>query len=66
MEIKRYESALEDINKLLDADFENSEAHYFKGLIFSKLSILSSIQNNPTMPSSAMNRQSSIILIKEL
>ena len=38
MEIRRYEAALEDINKLLETDSENSEAYYFKGLIFSKLS----------------------------
>ena len=38
MEVKRFEAALEDINRLLDSDSENSEAYYFKGLIFSKLS----------------------------
>lgn len=39
MELKKYESALEDINRLLESDFENSEALYFKGLIFNKISI---------------------------
>jgi len=38
MEIRRFEAAMEDINRLLESDFENSEAHYFRGLIFSKLS----------------------------
>ena len=38
MELKRYEAALEDINKLLAVNSENSEAFYFKGLIFRKLS----------------------------
>jgi tetratricopeptide (TPR) repeat protein len=38
MEVRKFESAMEDVNKLLEVDFENSEAHYFRGLIFSKLS----------------------------
>ena len=38
MELKRYEAALEDINKFLAVDSQNSEAFYFKGLIFKKLS----------------------------
>lgn len=37
MELKRYEAAMDDISKLLDSDPENSEAFYFKGLIFGKL-----------------------------
>ena len=41
MELKKYEAALEDINRLLESDFENSEALYFKGLIFNKLSRIS-------------------------
>ena len=38
MELKRYESAFDDIEELLSSDNENSEALYFKGLIFSKQS----------------------------
>ena len=49
MELKKYEVALDDINHLLDSDFENSEALYFKGLIFNKLSKLKVIQNDQTM-----------------
>ena len=41
MELRKYELALEDINKLLEGDGEDSEALYFKGLIFNKLSIYS-------------------------
>lgn len=38
MELKRYQPAFADIEELLTADSENSEALYFKGLIFNKQS----------------------------
>jgi hypothetical protein len=38
MELKRYEPAFDDIEELLSQDPENSEALYFKGLIFNKQS----------------------------
>ena len=38
MEIRQYEAALEDIDRLLEADPENSEALYFKGLMLNKTS----------------------------
>lgn len=36
MELKRYDPAFDDISELLILDPENSEALYFKGLIFNK------------------------------
>lgn len=36
MELKRYDPAFDDISELLILDSENSEALYFKGLIFNK------------------------------
>jgi len=36
--LKRYDTALEDINTLLEGDSNNSEALYFKGLILNKQS----------------------------
>lgn len=38
VELKRYDIALEDINKLLEDETNNSEALYFKGLILNKQS----------------------------
>jgi len=38
VELKRYDTALEDINKLLEDETNNSEALYFKGLILNKQS----------------------------
>lgn len=38
VESKRYDVALDDINKLLEEDPNNSEALYFKGLILNKQS----------------------------
>jgi tetratricopeptide (TPR) repeat protein len=38
MELKRYDPAFDDISELLILDPENSEALYFKGLIFNKQS----------------------------
>lgn len=38
MELKRYDSAFEDINEILSSDPENSEALYFKGLLLNKQS----------------------------
>ena len=65
MELKRYDAALEDIDRLLDSDFENSEALYFKGLIFNKQRKIWITQVDPMMPSFATNRLSSIIPTKE-
>ena len=38
IELKRYDPAFDDIEELLSHDPENSEALYFKGLIFNKQS----------------------------
>jgi len=65
MEMKRFEAALDDINKLLESDPENSEAFYFKGLIFGKLSTYNVIQDNQMTPLFVMNRQSSTIQTRE-
>lgn len=59
MELKRYEAALEDIDRLLDSDFENSEALYFKGLIFNKQRKNAMTQVDPMTPSFVTSRQSS-------
>ena len=50
VELKRYDAALEDINKLLEGDPNNSEALYFKGLILNKQSKSYLIQKNLTKP----------------
>ena len=39
IELKRFDPAFDDIEELLSYDPENSEALYFKGLIFNKQSI---------------------------
>jgi tetratricopeptide (TPR) repeat protein len=62
MELKKYDTALEDIDRLLDSDFENSEALYFKGLIFNKQRTSPLTQAAPTTPSSATSRPSSTTL----
>jgi len=36
LELQRYDLALSDINRILESDPENSEAMYFKGLIYNK------------------------------
>lgn len=47
MELKKYDAALDDINRLLESDFENSEALYFKGLIFNKQRTICIILGKP-------------------
>lgn len=47
VETKKYDTALEDINNLLEGEPNNSEALYFKGLILNKQSKNTSILEKP-------------------